>query len=42
LHAASYAYRDWMRTPVPERADYLLRAGLILYDLFSGNPRERG
>ncbi|HEV3474880.1 MAG TPA: aldehyde dehydrogenase family protein [Actinomycetota bacterium] len=30
VQAARDAYQDWMRTPVPERADYLLRAGLIL------------
>jgi alpha-ketoglutaric semialdehyde dehydrogenase len=30
VEAARDAYRDWMQTPVPERADYLLRAGLIL------------
>jgi aldehyde dehydrogenase (NAD+) len=30
VRAASDAYQDWMRTPVPERADYLLRAGLVL------------
>ena len=28
--AAKDAYQDWMRTPVPERADYLLRVGLLL------------
>jgi acyl-CoA reductase-like NAD-dependent aldehyde dehydrogenase len=28
--AAKAAYRDWMLTPVPERADYLLRVGLLL------------
>ena len=28
--AAKDAYADWMRTPVPERADYLLRVGLLL------------
>jgi acyl-CoA reductase-like NAD-dependent aldehyde dehydrogenase len=28
--AAKDAYHQWMRTPVPERADYILRAGLIL------------
>jgi len=28
--AAKDAYLDWMRTPVPERADYLLRVGLLL------------
>jgi aldehyde dehydrogenase (NAD+) len=28
--AARDAYHDWMRTPVPERADYLLRVGLLL------------
>jgi alpha-ketoglutaric semialdehyde dehydrogenase len=30
VEAASGSYRDWMLTPVPERADYLLRAGLLL------------
>ncbi len=30
VQAAREAYRDWMMTPVPERADFLLRAGLIL------------
>jgi acyl-CoA reductase-like NAD-dependent aldehyde dehydrogenase len=30
VEAAAEAYRDWMRTPVPERADHVLRAGLIL------------
>ena len=30
VRAAADAYRDWMLTPVPERADYLLRAALIL------------
>jgi acyl-CoA reductase-like NAD-dependent aldehyde dehydrogenase len=30
VEAAGEAYRDWMATPVPERADYLMRAGLIL------------
>src|ERR687892_321925 len=30
VQAAEDAYRDWMLTPVPERADYLMRAGLIL------------
>ena len=30
VRAASDAYRDWMLTPVPERSDYLLRAGLLL------------
>jgi acyl-CoA reductase-like NAD-dependent aldehyde dehydrogenase len=30
VEAASDAHRDWMLTPVPERADYLLRAGLLL------------
>ena len=28
--AAAEAYRDWMMTPVPERADYLLRVALLL------------
>lgn len=28
--AAKQAYPAWARTPVPERADYVLRAGLIL------------
>jgi aldehyde dehydrogenase (NAD+) len=30
VQAASDVYRDWMSTPGPERADHLLRAGLIL------------
>jgi len=30
VEAAAGAYPEWMATPVPERADYLLRAGLIL------------
>jgi alpha-ketoglutaric semialdehyde dehydrogenase len=30
VEAAGQAYREWMSTPVPERADYILRAGLIL------------
>jgi acyl-CoA reductase-like NAD-dependent aldehyde dehydrogenase len=30
VQAARDAYHDWMMTPVPERADYLLRVGLIL------------
>jgi alpha-ketoglutaric semialdehyde dehydrogenase len=30
VEAAKEAYRDWMMTPVPERADYVMRAGLIL------------
>jgi aldehyde dehydrogenase (NAD+) len=30
VQAAEDAYRDWMMTPVPERADHLMRAGLIL------------
>ena len=30
VSAAKEAYRDWMLTPVPERADYLLRVGLLL------------
>jgi acyl-CoA reductase-like NAD-dependent aldehyde dehydrogenase len=30
VRAAKDAYRDWMLTPVPERGDYLMRAGLIL------------
>jgi acyl-CoA reductase-like NAD-dependent aldehyde dehydrogenase len=30
VQAARDAYHDWMMTPVPERADYLMRAGLIL------------
>jgi aldehyde dehydrogenase (NAD+) len=30
VRAAEDAYRDWMMTPVPERADYLMRAGLLL------------
>ncbi|MEO7804845.1 MAG: aldehyde dehydrogenase family protein, partial [Actinomycetota bacterium] len=28
--AAADAYPAWRRTPVPERADYVLRAGLVL------------
>jgi acyl-CoA reductase-like NAD-dependent aldehyde dehydrogenase len=30
VQAASEAYRDWMGTPAPDRADYLMRVGLIL------------
>ena len=30
VQAALRAYPDWMRTPVPQRADYLLRVALIL------------
>jgi len=30
VQAALRAYPDWMLTPVPQRADYLLRAALIL------------
>jgi acyl-CoA reductase-like NAD-dependent aldehyde dehydrogenase len=30
VQVAEDAYRDWMMTPVPERADYLMRAGLLL------------
>jgi alpha-ketoglutaric semialdehyde dehydrogenase len=30
VRAAGDASRDWLRTPVPERADYLLRVGLLL------------
>jgi len=30
VQAAEEAYRDWMMTPVPDRADYLMRAGLVL------------
>jgi alpha-ketoglutaric semialdehyde dehydrogenase len=30
VRAARDAFRDWMMTPVPERADYVLRAGLKL------------
>ncbi len=30
VQAAREAYRDWMLTPAPERADYLLRAALLL------------
>ncbi|HEX9824607.1 MAG TPA: aldehyde dehydrogenase family protein [Actinomycetota bacterium] len=30
VQAAQDAYRDWMLTPGPERADYLLRAALLL------------
>jgi len=30
VQAAQEAYRDWMLTPGPERADYLLRAALLL------------
>lgn len=28
--AAKDAYQEWMRTPVPERADYVMRVGLVL------------
>ncbi|HEX6263169.1 MAG TPA: aldehyde dehydrogenase family protein, partial [Actinomycetota bacterium] len=30
VRAAKDAYPDWMRTPAPERADYLLRVALLL------------
>lgn len=30
VSAAERAYPEWHRTPVPERADYVLRAGLVL------------
>jgi alpha-ketoglutaric semialdehyde dehydrogenase len=30
VRAAAEAYPDWLLTPVPKRADYVLRAGLIL------------
>ncbi|HEX6208063.1 MAG TPA: aldehyde dehydrogenase family protein [Actinomycetota bacterium] len=30
VRAAKDAYDDWMRTPAPERADYLLRVALLL------------
>jgi len=30
VRAAKEAYEEWHRTPVPERADYVLRAGLVL------------
>jgi aldehyde dehydrogenase (NAD+) len=30
VRAAADAYPDWLLTPVPKRADYVLRAGLIL------------
>jgi alpha-ketoglutaric semialdehyde dehydrogenase len=30
VRAARAAYPDWMATPAPERADYLLRVGLLL------------
>ncbi|HEX2031004.1 MAG TPA: aldehyde dehydrogenase family protein [Actinomycetota bacterium] len=30
VRAAHDAYRDWMMTPVPDRADYLMRVGLKL------------
>jgi aldehyde dehydrogenase (NAD+) len=32
VRAAADAYQEWMRTPVPERSDYLMRAGLVLED----------
>ena len=32
VRAAADAYQGWMRTPVPERADHLMRAGLVLED----------
>jgi alpha-ketoglutaric semialdehyde dehydrogenase len=32
VQAARDAYRDWMLTPAPERADHLMRAGLLLED----------
>src|ERR671919_249173 len=30
VQAAEDAYRDWLNTPAPERADYLLRVALLL------------
>jgi acyl-CoA reductase-like NAD-dependent aldehyde dehydrogenase len=46
VEAAGEAYRDWMMTPVPERADYLMRAGLLLEqrkeDLSELMTREMG
>jgi aldehyde dehydrogenase (NAD+) len=30
IQAARAAYPEWMATPVPKRADYLMRAGLLL------------
>jgi aldehyde dehydrogenase (NAD+) len=30
VEAAATAYPEWLRTPVPRRADYVLRAGLVL------------
>ena len=30
VRAAADAYPDWLLTPVPKRADYVLRAGLVL------------
>ena len=30
VEAARDSYQDWMRTPAPERADYLLRVALLL------------
>jgi acyl-CoA reductase-like NAD-dependent aldehyde dehydrogenase len=46
VQAAQEAYRDWMMTPVPERADYLMRAGLLLEkrrdDLAELMTREMG
>ncbi|MGH2811738.1 MAG: aldehyde dehydrogenase family protein [Actinomycetota bacterium] len=30
VRAAKESYEEWHRTPVPERADYVLRAGLVL------------
>src|SRR5918996_1713511 len=46
VQAAEDAYRDWMMTPVPERADYLMRAGLVLEkrkdDLAELMTREMG
>lgn len=32
VRAAEDAYQDWMMTPPPERAEYLLRAALLLED----------
>jgi acyl-CoA reductase-like NAD-dependent aldehyde dehydrogenase len=46
VQAADEAYRDWMMTPVPERGDYLMRAGLLLEkrkdDLAELMTREMG
>ena len=38
--AAAAAYPGWMRTPAPERADYLLRVALLLEQRRRSSPRS--